>query len=660
MEASRYVGRVIAGRYHLIAPIGSGASATVFLAQDARLGRRIAIKMAHPALVGDSQFRRRFQAEARAAAQLSHPHLLPVFDWGDDPDVYLVTELLAGGSLRSMLEEGHRLSISQALVIGLHAAEGLSHAHRRGFVHRDIKPANLLFGSEGRLRVADFGIARAVAEAAWTEPEGALIGTARYAAPEQATGSSIDGRADIYALALTLIEAVTGSVPLVEGSPLGTMIRRQDTDLPVGEELGPLVSVLTQAGRVDPNERPDAAEFAQLLTAAATGLPRPRRLPLIRLDEDRLMASLDSGEVAGHGQVAAERVVVDPENDLIDLSDSLDSSVEGDGDDSGSFSKFDFGEELSGAAAEEYEPVESRGRIFAIALLMILLAGVAGAIALFPRDDEAPAVVVPEPVLLGNYVGQPIEDVRVDARVNGWVLTEEEQRIDDVAVGEIVAQTPVVGTELEEGAAINVVVASGAVLRTVPDVVGLTRLDAVARLGNAGLVLGTVDSTVFDEEAEVGIVLASTPTLGGEVETGTVVDLVVSAGPAPRIVPDLNGLTLVDADAAIVGLGLVPTLVEEYSMTAPQGTIISASPAAGAELARGDAVELIVSLGLPFVVVPDLTDLRGGEADEQLTAAGFVVVDTVGPPNGEVLGTDPPAGESHRHGSEIRIFTRQR
>ena len=276
------VGRVLGGRYRLIAPIGSGASALVFLADDTRLRRRVAVKVLHQGLADDEAFLRRFRAEAHSAAALNHPNVLAVYDWGeDDREPYLVTEYLGGGSLRGMLDAGRRLSVSQALVVGLEAARALDYAHTRGFVHRDIKPANLLFGEEGRLRIGDFGLARALAEAAWTEPAGAMIGTARYACPEQARGQLVDGKGDVYSLGLVLIEAVTGRVPFTADTTIATLMGRVDTPVDVPEELGPLRQVLERAGRPDPAERPDAGELAVRLLAASEQLDRPEPLPLV-------------------------------------------------------------------------------------------------------------------------------------------------------------------------------------------------------------------------------------------------------------------------------------------------------------------------------------------------------------------------------------------
>src|SRR5215210_316610 len=274
------LGRVLGGRYRLIAPIGTGASAQVFLADDVKLRRRVALKVLHPALSDDQAFLRRFRAEARAAAALSHPNLMAVYDWTDEGDPYLVLEYLGGGSLRALLDRGRRLTVGQAVIVGLEAARALDYAHSKGFVHRDIKPANLLFGDEGRLRIADFGLARALSEATWTEPGDGLVGTARYAAPEQASGARVDGKADVYALGLVLIEAVTGTVPLTAEAALATLLRRIDNAVPIPDAMGPLVPILASMGRPDPSERPGADELGRSLLAVARRLDRPEPLPL--------------------------------------------------------------------------------------------------------------------------------------------------------------------------------------------------------------------------------------------------------------------------------------------------------------------------------------------------------------------------------------------
>ncbi|MGH9069391.1 MAG: serine/threonine-protein kinase, partial [Acidimicrobiales bacterium] len=275
------VGRVVGGRYRLVRPIGSGASGHVFLAEDANLSRPVAIKMLHAALAGDEGFLRRFRAEAQAAASLNHPHVMAVIDWGEDQDgPFLVLEHLGGGSLRDLLDTGRRLSPSQATAMGLEAARGLAYAHRRGLVHRDIKPANLLFDDEGRLAVADFGLARALAEAAWTEPVGALIGTARYSSPEAAQGRSLDGRADLYALGLVLIEAVSGTLPFTADTTIATLMARVGSPPPLPPELGPLAPLAGDLTRPEPGDRPEAPAVVRALEVLSRRLPRPEPLPL--------------------------------------------------------------------------------------------------------------------------------------------------------------------------------------------------------------------------------------------------------------------------------------------------------------------------------------------------------------------------------------------
>ena len=278
------VGRVLSGRYRLTAPIGAGASAQVFLAEDTRLKRRVAVKLLHAGLADDEGVppalprrgpgRRRPQPPAhrrrlRLGRRRRHP--LPRH-----------RAARAGGACGACSTPASASRRSQALLVGLEAARALDYAHRQGFVHRDIKPANLLFGEDGRLRIADFGLARALAEAAWTEPAGAVVGTARYASPEQARGEAVDGRADVYALGLTLIEAVTGKVPFASrhhhrhaDGPHRHARRRARRPRPAADRCwsGPASPT--------PDDRPDAGEFGVGLMAAAEDLERPEPLPLV-------------------------------------------------------------------------------------------------------------------------------------------------------------------------------------------------------------------------------------------------------------------------------------------------------------------------------------------------------------------------------------------
>src|SRR5271155_4706532 len=275
------IGRVLGKRYRLLSALGTGASAHVYLAEDVSLQRNVAVKVLQPGLATDATFLKRFGAEARSVASLNHPHVLRVFDWGEDADgPYLVLEYLGGGTLRDLLDRGFRLSHAQAAALGAEVARGLAYAHARGLVHRDIKPANLLFDEEARVRIADFGVARALAEAAWTEPAGAMVGTARYISPVAAEGKHVDGRADVYSLALVLYECLTGDVPFVSDTTLGTLMARVGATLPRHPGLGRLDDVLARGAAPDAEARLTAATLAARLEAVGASLPPPAPLPL--------------------------------------------------------------------------------------------------------------------------------------------------------------------------------------------------------------------------------------------------------------------------------------------------------------------------------------------------------------------------------------------
>ena len=289
---SDLAGRVLAGRYLLHGAIGTGASGRVYVAEDTRLRRRVAVKVLHAALAEDAAFLRRFRAEAQLAASLHHPHIVTVHDWGEDDVPFMVLELLEGGSLRSMLDQGTLLTVAQAARVGRDVASALEYAHARGVLHRDIKPANLLFDEHGIVRVADFGLARALAEASWTEPAGAVFGTARYASPEQARGVQLDARSDLYSLALVLVEAVTGTVPFAADTTIGMLTAR--TQRPVTAPAGARAARAgDRAGRSHRSRRALSRrgdDARRRSPTSATSLPPPGPLVLAGMVDQRRSA----------------------------------------------------------------------------------------------------------------------------------------------------------------------------------------------------------------------------------------------------------------------------------------------------------------------------------------------------------------------------------
>jgi serine/threonine-protein kinase len=591
------------------------------------------------------------------AAQLSHPNILTVFDWSADSDgadggAYIVTEMLGGGTLRHILNAEGPLDPSQTAVIGLQAAKGLAFAHEQGLVHRDVKPANLLFGVDGRVYIGDFGIARAVARAAWTEPEGVLIGTARYAAPEQATPGGIDAVVDVYSLAVCMIEAMTGEVPLVKENAISTMVYRQSNDLPVDASFGALAEPLAWAGQADPKERATAAEFRDALLDVCREMPDPDPLTLIDLTEPG-----DGPRIRHRPNVRinddGELIIEDDEGPDLALPPA----------------QVDPGP-LNDQTSDEYVTVQhgrrpvAWGRWIAAAVVCALLG--AGAMLTGRAISNAQQTEI-QTIELGlpsyavpDFTGAtPAEAAAAVADFDWTVAVSEEQR-DGTTAGELLAQTPQPGARLGPGAEVTLLYSLGPIPRTIPEMVGRPEADVREVVERSGLEIGTV-AEEFSETVAAGLVLAATidgvpAQPGTEFPPGVAIDLVLSSGPAPREVPGIDGLTVEQARATVEDRGLVLATEEAYSETIAEGLIIGADPAGGQSLPRGGTVTATVSLGRPFVTVPDLIGIPVSEAIEALRAEGFVV-EINGTIGSSVIALRPVPGESIRSGSEVEIIS---
>ncbi|HUQ63737.1 MAG TPA: PASTA domain-containing protein [Acidimicrobiales bacterium] len=656
-----HIGRVLDGRYRLLTPIGSGASAHVFLADDVRLRRRVAVKVLHPALVDDKAFLRRFRAEARAAAGLNHPNIMSVFDWGEEADgPYIVCEFLGGGSLRAILDQGNRLTPSQGLMVGLEAARALDYAHRRGIVHRDIKPANILFDDEGRLRIADFGLARALAEAAWTEPSGTVLGTARYAAPEQVQGSPLDGKADVYSLAVVLVEAVTGRVPFEADTTVGTLMGRLDRPLPAPPEMGPLGPIVARAGRPNTAERLDAVALGAALQAAAPELPGPEPLPLagtpaadealVGIDPDptevgataAAETAADTGDEAATATLAGSIALppatetgwsVDSPTATIPIVPSPPPPVA-----------------TAPVPVATPPPLSKAGRRrrrwpFYLLLAILLIAG-AGTGGYFFVLDHTPSHPVPAVQL------QMAPEAVAALKAQKFKVRLTEIFFDGTAAGTVVDQTPEPGTKLKEGKTVTLTVSKGPTPVLVPDLTGVSQEIAVERLKGAGFVVAE-PTLQNDEEVTEGTVLDWAPK-GVEFPKGGQIALTVSAGPAPREVPDVAGKSFQEASAALEAVGLKAARADAFSDGVAEGTTISSSPKGGAQVDRGSTVTVTVSKGQP--VVPSLGGLTEGEAKAKLEAVGLKVGGVYGPSGGKVFLTTPGAGTKVKSGSSVGLF----
>jgi serine/threonine-protein kinase len=666
------IGQVLGGRYRLLAPIGTGASATVYLSDDVVLRRRVAVKVLHDALADDPSFLKRFRAEAQSAAALNHPNVMAVHDWGQGDVPYLVTELLSGGSLRGLLDTGALLDQAQTQAVGLEAARALDYAHRQGFVHRDIKPANLLFDEEGRLRIADFGLARALAEAAWTEPAGAVLGTARYASPEQAQGATLDGRSDVYSLALVLIEAHTGTLPFAADTTLGTLMARVDRPIPVPPEMGPLVPALQAAGAADPADRPDSGTFAAMLAAAgspASVAPLPlagvatldraqldpiEPTTLFRPEDDVLgtvFADLDptiagasmagssmaGASIAGAQTVDATGVLVLGET----IGQPATRTIERPGGTGGE-------PPASRRSGRRRRRMPRSVRSGLIALLVV--AAAVGAFFALYRPTHT----------IGDYASMPVAEVRELLSSNGYSVTENGEYSETIELDAIISQDPVAGTSLKEGRTVTLTVSLGPPPVPVPaDLAGRTVDQASAALVAASLRLGTLIDG-YDETVAKGIVLSLADGTPAQLPKGSPVDLVVSAGPKPRTVPDgLVGQSVDAVTAQLTTLGLVVARNDAYSDTVAEGTVLSVTPPSGSAVAKGGTVTVSASKGRRPIAIPaDIVGKSVTAATEELQALGLVVSGVQGSPTGKVSGSNPAVGSLVKPGSSVLLLTR--
>jgi serine/threonine-protein kinase len=652
------IGRVLGKRYRLLSALGTGASAHVFLAEDVSLQRHVAVKVLQPGLASDEAFLKRFGAEARSVASLNHPHVLRVFDWGEDTDgPYLVLEYLGGGSLRDLLDRGVRLSHSQAAHLGTEVAQGLAYAHARGLVHRDIKPANLLFDEEGRVRVADFGVARALAEAAWTEPAGAMVGTARYISPESAEGKHVDGRADVYSLALVLYEAVSGVVPFVAETTMGTLMARVGAPLPPHPALGPLDDVLARAAAPDPSARLDAAGLAARLGALASALPTPEPLPLEppRHDAPAPISGFRAPAVAeltqvvspvADGTVSSKRAPVGTKAGPGEIFDAEPSG----------------GRRTSHGIAPPPVVTARRRRprrgwvIAAVVAVLVLVAGAVAALEsnVFTASHPAPTLATLTLAQAQTSASKDHFTVRVASRTQSTT----------VAKGSVISQAPAPGTSLKEGSTLSVILSSGFPSVTVPSLTGMTCAQAATALGDAHL-KSSCAPPEYDNNTPVNSI--SKWTLGGQTNPtqatfGSTITLVPSAGHYPVQVPSIPAAyTYTQALAALQAVGLTGTQATQPSATVPAGQIISTSPASGAPAPYGSTVTVVVSSGPPTTTVPDVFKDTVAQATAALQAAGLTVSGAFGPsaksPSAIVVYTQPGQGTTVNQGTAVALYT---
>ena len=612
-------GQTFGGRYRLQNIVGTGGSGSVYLAIDLSLNRQVAVKVLHTKLAQYPGFVERFKSEAKIAASLTSSHTVRVFDWGVDEQAYLVTEYLGGGSLRSILDSGRTLSPSQILQITLEACRALDHAHAQGIIHRDLKPANLLFGQDGHLRIADFGLAAALADATQAEisnsgPQldelGGLrgyVGTARYASPEQASGLTLGVKSDIYSLALCIVEACTGHLPFVENTVIGTLRAREGQDVPIPESLGSLSPIVQRAGSANAEERPNAGELGRMLIDVASNMSRPEPLPFV-----------GPGEI-GAAPLSGEEPIVPSTVSSPDPPTERMQRI---------------------PAGSEPERVEStkppRRRLMNAALASLLVVGVTVIGAFIWEATKTESRTLPQ------LVGSSGDSARELIVALGWNVEERFDRLDSTVEGEVLATEPIGGTALEENETVVLVISLGAERVQIPtDLVGKSLPGAERLIQSAGLKVGEI-SYSFSETIDAGMIVNVLSPMT-ELPLGGSVDLLVSDGRVPVVIPiGLEGREVSEVEAALETLGLITRRIGVRDEFVPKGYVVAFEPPSQSSVRGGSEVEILISTGPEPRSIPNVIGLSVEAAESRLAAAGFRSVSIDGPADGLVTRQEPP------------------
>ncbi|HEY3528420.1 MAG TPA: Stk1 family PASTA domain-containing Ser/Thr kinase [Nocardioides sp.] len=646
-------GHLLDGRYRIGRRIARGGMASVYQAVDTRLDRTCAVKIMHHGLGDDAAFAERFKREARAAARLSHPHVVNVFDQGDDPELeggtlYLVMELVAGHTLRDVIRDEAPMQPARALAIMEPIVSALAAAHRSGLIHRDIKPENVLIADDGRVKVADFGLAKAVsADTQHTATGGVIIGTVSYLAPELVADGTSDARADVYAAGVVLYELLTGEKPHAGESPIAVAYKHVHEDVPPPSRLAPglpayVDALVARATARDRAQRPADAgvllhQIHRVSQAVAGGIwddqeltadlapPAPKPEPVT--DETNAFEILPIADPPGPTEpVPAPRpaafepqpLAVPPNEPPVHVRPAA-----------------------RGPRRSRRGPV-----LLAVALAIALAAGIGAYWFGWARYTATPGVIG----LTQKAATAKLDHNGLDVAIGRPAYSE------DVAKGLVLKTDPAPGSRVLDHGTVTLTMSLGKERYAVPKVARMTVDQAQDALLKQHLGYGR-SIFRYDDSAPKGMVLGSDPAAGRREPRGFQVDLVVSRGPRPIQVRDWTGKRADRALRVMQAQGLnVDTSDQEYSDTVPEGRVISQSPV-GQVLYKGDTVSLTVSKGPEMVQIPgDLRAQGVQSATAELEALHFqveVVHSDIYLGLGYVASSNPSPGSMARKGSTV-------
>ncbi|MEP6625174.1 MAG: Stk1 family PASTA domain-containing Ser/Thr kinase [Acidimicrobiia bacterium] len=605
---------VYADRYEILREIARGGMANVYLAQDRKLDRPVALKVLPAELSRDPAFVERFRLEAQAAASLNDPTIVAVYDWGQEAETsFIVMEYVEGTTLRDVMNRGV-VAPDQAAQIGADIAKALSAAHRAGVIHRDIKPGNVLITPTGQVKVADFGIARANGAGEGLTRTGAVMGTATYFSPEQAQGLPVDARSDIYSLGVVLYEMVTGSVPFAGDSPVSVAYLHVREPVSKPSERRPglapeIETIILTCLAKDVNERYQTADEL--------------RADLLRFRRGQ--------EVHGGPVTAAVASVGDP---TVAMGRTSVAPIIPTG---------------TGGPARK----KSRGPVaLVIGFLVALIALVAFLLIQVFQDNAKSA----KTVTVKSVIGQTEAKARKTLEQQGFVVKVRRQA-NQRPQGTVFDQKPQEGEFRKTGTDVTIFVSDGTGSIKMPKLAGVDVKIATARLTALGFQVD--EAREQSDTVKLDTVIRTDPPAGKKVEPSSTVTLIVSAGPAPINVPDVAGLDQNVALDQLQAAGFRVATSTEPSSTVPAGRVIRTQPGANSPQAKDSTVTIVVSSGPKQSVIPDVVGMTQASAVSALTSAGFQVsVSQAVSTNanvGKVISQNPAAGIKADAGSTVTI-----
>ena len=567
------VAGLIGDRYEITGLIASGGMGAVYRARDKVLDRTVAVKVLKNG-GDDPEFVAKFKAEATNAARLSHPNIVQVFDFGyENGQPYMAMEFVDGQNLREILSARHVLRPDVAARIALQVASALEHARRNGLMHRDIKPENILITTDGVVKVADFGLSRALAESRATQAN-VLMGTAAYLAPEQVQGETVDHRADIYSLGIVLFEMLTGKLPFGGDSPVVVAYKRVAEDVPSAMSINPGVPRELDVIVARATGRAPSARFAtagQMMEALREHAPRSDTG-----DIGGLVHHTQAIPIMGEQTIAVER----------------------------------RGEGVKLPKRSKQKRDLRRPRWLALLLLLSIIAATIYVVA-----GRTPAIAVPDVKSLSQTDAQSL------LQNKGFKVFTTFRNDSTIEQGNLISQNPAAGNKLKKGGTVTLIYSLGAVLVTVPKVTGMKISYAIQQIEAAGLKVTQASSP--SDMVEKGRVISQDPSANVSIRKGETVTLTVSTGKELIPIPNVVGQDQAQAQNTLDTAGFTVTVKQQQDDKIAQGKVISTNPVAGTKVAKGTAITLTVSSGPPPVKVPNLLCMTRKQAQDALTHAGL-------------------------------------